>query len=160
MEHTKHIIRAVLLVVLAVVVFVVVRHFAIPETFGTQGHYRYENVAEHAAKAPVHGPVGACADCHDEEAAAVADGKHSSVPCAVCHAALSLSEDPHVRDGEMVGSMPVHRDFTLCRRCHERLVSRPPDFPQVVLPDHVVDGGMKLTGAVCLECHNAHNPSE
>ena len=160
MEHTKHIIRAVLLLALLTVVFILGRHFAIPRTFGTHGYYRFDSVQEHAARKPVHGAPGACAECHEEEADTVSAGRHSSVPCETCHAPLSATQNPHVKDGEMVGEMPVYRDLELCRRCHERLVSRPKGFPQVALPDHVIDNGANLTTAVCLECHNAHNPGE
>ena len=62
MEHAKHIIRAVLLLAVAGVVFVLVRHFAIPESYGMHGAYRFDSVAEHSAKPPHHGAPGACAE--------------------------------------------------------------------------------------------------
>jgi hypothetical protein len=154
MEHTKHIIRAVLLVVVIAVTFVFVRHFAIPKSFGEFGHYRYNSVAEHAAKSPVHGPPGACAECHDEEAETHAGGAHSSVSCEVCHAPLHR----HVEAGEWTAEMPVRRTPTLCAWCHQYLVARPKDFPQVVLVDHVMEKGEEMSDTVCLECHDAHDP--
>lgn len=156
MEHAKHIIRAVLLLVVIIVVFVLARHFAIPETFGMYGHFRAASVADHASLAPVHGDIGACADCHDEVAEALAEGKHLSVSCEVCHAPLSV----HVRADEKVGDMPVHRTVELCARCHQRLVARPKDFPQVVLADHVAERGGEMAEGICLECHDAHDPIE
>ncbi len=160
MEHAKHIIRAVLLLVLVAVLFVVVRDFAIPGDFGTHGtpgKYRLASVAEYAEQGPMHGALGACADCHDEEAQAVSAGKHASVSCEVCHAPLG----GHVRDDEKIADMPVNRSHKLCGWCHERLTARPKGFPQVVLPDHVVENGGEMSEEVCLECHdNAHNPSE
>ena len=156
MEHAKHIIRAVLLLLLVAVVFVLVRHFAIPETFGAYGHYRFGNVAEHAAVNPIHGASGACADCHDQEAEVLSDGKHHSVSCEVCHAPLGT----HVVGDEQVAEMPVHRSYLLCARCHHRLAARPKDFPQVVLTEHVTEAGAEMTETVCSECHDAHNPGE
>jgi len=162
MEHTKHIIRAVLLLIVAAVSFVIIRHFLIPETFGAYGHFRAASVTEHAAPAPVHGGVEACADCHDEPSDVWSAGKHVTVSCEVCHAPLGV----HVRDEEQVAAMPVDKTFRLCGRCHERLVARRTDFPQVVLRDHVRENGVGLATddemkeGVCLECHNAHNPSE
>lgn len=156
MEHTKHIVRAVLLLVLIAVVFVIGRHFAIPESFGDYGHYRSDSVAEYAAQNPVHGAPGACAECHDEQSEALTEGKHASVSCEVCHGPLSR----HVEADEMVAEMPVHRSYKLCGWCHQRLASRPKDFPQVTFPDHVTEQNVKMTEAVCLECHDAHNPSE
>jgi cytochrome c553 len=157
MEHTKHIIRAVLLLVLIAVVFVVVRHFAIPGSFGMYGHYRFASVAEYAAPAPVHGTSAMCIECHDEEGEVWSAGVHHTVPCEVCHAPLTT----HVRDGEKVADMPVRRSYKLCARCHQKLAARPKDFPQVVLQDHVGEQGFELTDTVCWECHeDAHNPGE
>lgn len=156
MEHTKHIIRAVLLLVLIALAFVLVRYFAIPETFGEYGHYRAGSVVDHAAPVPVHGDVGACAECHDEVAEALSEGKHLSVSCEVCHAPLSV----HIGADEKVGDMPVHRTVELCGWCHQRLVARPKDFPQVVFADHVVERGGEMAQGICLECHDAHNPIE
>jgi len=156
MEHTKHIMRAILLLVLAVLVFIVGRHFAIPESFGDHGHFRAENVAEHAIQSPVHGPAGGCAACHDEQAKTVAENEHRSVPCETCHAPLST----HVTAGEKVADMPSFRTYRLCKRCHEQLVARPKDFPQVALPNHVVELGAEMSEDICLECHDAHDPNE
>ncbi len=156
MEHTKHIIRAVLLLVVIAVLFVGLRDLVYPESFGKYGHYRYDSVAEHAAPSSFHGAPGACADCHDEEPESHAAGKHASVSCEVCHGPLGI----HVKDDEHVGAMPVQRSVKLCGTCHQYLVSRPKEFPQVVLADHVIEKGGEMTEAVCLECHDAHNPSE
>lgn len=156
MEHTKHVIRAVLLLVLFAIVFVLVRHFAIPETFGEHGHFRTASVVDHAAPPPVHGALGACGECHDEEGEAVTTGKHSTVSCEVCHAPLAR----HVVNDEKIADMPVHRTVRLCGRCHEKLVARPPTFPQVDLVSHVTENQGEMSEAACLECHDAHNPSE
>lgn len=156
MEHTKHIIRFVLLLVASAVAFVLVRHFAVPESFGMFGHYRFDSVAEHSALTPSHGTVGACAECHDEEAEIHDTGKHGSVSCEVCHAPMST----HVEAEQQVAPMRIQRSYELCGWCHQRLAARPREFPQVVLSDHVIEQGMDLTEAVCLECHNAHNPGE
>ena len=156
MEHTKHIARAGLLLVLAAVAFVVVRHFAIPESFGMYGHYRFDSVREHAGKALVHGAPGVCRECHQEQAEALAEGGHSSVSCEVCHAPLdtAFDEDQHAP------RMKVQESLKLCGWCHQRLVARPKDFPQVVLEEHVTAGGMELIEGVCLECHDdPHNPA-
>ncbi|MHC4236165.1 MAG: cytochrome C [Planctomycetota bacterium] len=158
MEHTKHIVRAVLLVVLACIVFVVIRHFAIPESFGDFGHYRAGSVADFRAQQPVHGDAGTCTDCHDhdEEAEAISAGQHSAVSCEVCHAPLAT----HVRDDEKIADMRADPSNTLCGWCHQQLAAPPSEFPQVVFRDHVSEKGLEMSPAVCLECHDAHNPSE
>ncbi len=156
MEHTKHIARAVLLVLLACVAFVVVRHFAIPETFGMYGHYRAASVDEYAAVVPAHGAVGACAECHDVESETLSSGRHGSISCEVCHAPLST----HVQGDAAVAEMLVQRTYRLCAWCHQRLVARAKEFPQVMLAEHVVENGAEMSEAVCLECHDAHSPLE
>lgn len=156
MEHTKHIIRAVLLLVVIAVLFVVVRDLAVPETFGMYGHYRFGSVAEYVAQIPYHGGSASCTECHDEEAEAQADGKHGTVPCASCHA----PQGTHIQNDEVVAPMLVDRSYRLCATCHQYLLARPKSFPQVVLPNHVVELGGEMSEAICLECHDAHNPSE
>jgi hypothetical protein len=166
MEHAKHIIRAVLLLVLVATVFVVARDFATPEGFGSHGthnKFRLGSVAEYAAQKPMHGAPGACAGAchaHDNQVATVSGGKHASVQCEVCHAPLYARESEHVKAGEKVADMPMRRSHTLCGWCHERLAARPEKFPQVVLVEHVTEKGEEMSENVCLECHDAHNPSE
>ncbi len=159
MEHAKHIIRAVLLLVLVAVAFVFVRHFAIPESFGEHGHFRYDSVEEHAAENPVHGTPEMCAECHDEEAEILTEGKHGSVSCEVCHAPLGF----HVSGERKVGDMPMQRSYELCLRCHQALAARPKDFPQVAFPDHITakSAELELTEDVCWECQeDAHDPGQ
>jgi hypothetical protein len=154
-EHAKHIIRAVLLLIVIGLVSVVVRHFAVPKSYGDYGQYRFDSVAELAAKAPVHGSPESCAECHDE-AEIVAEGPHRVVSCEVCHAPLGT----HVAGGEQIAEMPVRRSNALCAWCHERLAARPATFPQVVFVDHVTERGGEMIEGICLECHDVHDPSE
>src|SRR3972149_1614171 len=109
MEHAKHVIRAILLLVAAFVVFVLVRHFLYPKSFGLHGHYRFDSVAEYASAAPVHGDRGSCAACHEEQAATLTQGKHGSVSCEVCHAPLSTPAQGTARGAPM----PVDRSMQL-----------------------------------------------
>lgn len=156
MEHSKHIIRAVLLLVVAAVGFVLVRHFAIPDSFGKHGPYRYNSVEEHAAKKLVHGAPGSCVECHEEQAGAVSEGKHAAVSCETCHAALAS----HVVDGERIAEMAIQPAIKLCGWCHERLGARPKEFPQVAIKAHLAENEVQESQGVCLECHNAHDPSK
>lgn len=156
MEHSKHIIRAVMLVALAAVLFILVRHFMIPDSFGAYGHYRFDSVAEYASLPVKYGAPDACNDCHEEQAEARAAGKHTSVSCEVCHAPLST----HITNDEKTAPMVVRRSTELCGWCHQKLIARLSTFPQVHMIDHVIERGGELTEAACVECHNAHNPSE
>jgi hypothetical protein len=156
MEHAKHIIRAVLLLVFVTVVFVIVRHFAVPSTFGAYGHFRYGSVADITARRPVHGGRVSCAECHADEMEFIAENRHASINCEVCHAPVAT----HAVAGEVVAEMPVRRTIEVCAWCHQRLEARPKTFPQIVLVDHVVDKGGQMSEGICLECHDAHEPFE
>ncbi len=145
-----------MLVALAGVLFVLVRHFMIPASFGAYGHYRFDSVAEYASLPVKHGAPDACNDCHEEQAEERAAGKHALVSCEVCHAPLST----HVANDEKTAPMFVRRSTELCGWCHEKLIARSSTFPQVHMIDHVIERGGELTEAACVECHNAHNPSE
>ncbi|MHC4141559.1 MAG: cytochrome C [Planctomycetota bacterium] len=157
MEHSKHIIRAVLLLILIAVVFVVVRHFLIPRSFGDYGHYRSDSIAEIAARPLAHGGPQACVECHAEDTEWVLAEEHGSVACEVCHAPLVT----HVVGGEKIADMRVRRTTELCAWCHQRLAARPATFPQVNLVEHVTQREVEFTEDVCWSCHEiAHDPIE
>ena len=52
-KDAVHLFRFALLFVVAFAVFLVVRHFVVPKTFGEYGHYRGAAIAEIAAR-PMH----------------------------------------------------------------------------------------------------------
>lgn len=152
MEHGRHVFRVAFVLLLAIVVFVFGRSLLIPKSYGLYGPYRFDNVAEQASvRAPLHGGMKACADCHDDKAKVHAGGAHKAVSCEICHGPLGR----HVKDGDVVAKMNVDRSFTLCARCHRKILGRPEKFPQVVLSQHVQ---APLEGKVCLECHDPHSP--
>ena len=97
---------------------------------------------------------GTCGDCH-EIFEIHGKSKHQSVQCQNCHAPLAV----HVVDGEMKKLMPINRSPKLCLRCHRTLPSRPKDFPQIVVQDHVGEFEQDLKLGACIECHQPHNPS-
>lgn len=156
MEHARHVFRALLLLVVVVVVISLGRGFLIPRSFGLYGPYRADNVAEQmAVRAPQHGGAASCAGCHAPQAEKRAAGSHGAVSCEVCHAPLAL----HVTAGKRSAPMAVDASFTLCARCHRKILGRPEAFPQVVLDQHVNEqGGGPVQGRVCLDCHDPHSP--
>ena len=157
MEHARHVLRVLLVLLVVVTAVVLGRGLLIPRSYGLYGPYRHANVAEQAsARTPLHAGAAACAECHDERSAALAKGAHRAVSCEVCHAPLGS----HVRGGDLVAEMHVDRSFTLCARCHRRIDGRPAAFPQVVLEQHVADqhAAGPLGGKICLECHDPHSP--
>jgi len=155
MEHTKHLWRAGILLVILMVVVVVGRHFVVPSSFGEMGYYRGDALYEFMEKTPEHGGAAACAECHEDMAEARSQGAHAVVQCEVCHAALAT----HVRDGDKFADMAVNRSWKLCAYCHEHLVARPATQPQIVITEHLeLKPEAPVPPEACLDCHDPHNP--
>jgi len=158
MENTKHIWRAVILLLVLLVAVVLGRQALIPESFGEMGYYRADALDEFMAKEMEHGPPGSCAECHDDVAEAKAAGGHARVQCEVCHAPLST----HVRDGDIVAEMAINRTWHLCANCHQQLTARPAGMTQIDLHEHLeFEPGESIPEDACFECHDAegiHSP--
>lgn len=157
MEHARHVFRVLFVLLVVAAAGTVGRSFAIPDSFGARGHYRWDNVAEQMDHKVMHGGTVSCAGCHEEKLDKT-EGKngHKKVNCEVCHGPLAL----HANDKDKIADAPVNKSFRTCEWCHREVVGRPKGFPQLDLEAHVSDADYKLEGAVCLECHNAHAPGE
>jgi hypothetical protein len=152
MEHSRHVFRVLLVLLVATATIVLGRGLLVPRSYGAYGPYRFDNVAEQrAARRPLHGGADSCAACHGERLAALRKGAHRTVSCEVCHAPLGL----HVRDGAKIAAMRVDRSYGLCARCHRKIDGRPAAVKQVVLEQHVQGA---LGPDACLDCHDPHAP--
>jgi hypothetical protein len=156
LTHAKHVFRAAILLVAALVAMVLGRSLFVPDTWGEFGPYRGAAVAEHRDKPIRHGGNESCAMCHDAEPASHAAGVHSSVPCEACHGPVALHAD--LEEGEILAEMPTRRTRELCELCHRRLHSRPSEFPQINVREHLQENGGELTPDACFECHDPHSP--
>ncbi len=158
MEHTKHLWRVGILLLLLIIGGFVARHFLIPESFGEMGYYRYAALFEFMEREPRHGSPGICGDCHDEIAEAKATGAHAVVRCEVCHNTLST----HVKDDEKFADMVIDRSYRLCARCYQQLKARPTGMVQINLAEHLeLEQGQAIPPEACVECHDAdaiHSP--
>ena len=105
LQHSKHIVRVGLLLVIGVVALVLGRSLFVPDTWGQFGSYRGANVAEQMVKPVHHGGNESCEMCHSDEYEEVAGGVHASLACEACHAPLSM----HIVDDDKVGDMPIRR---------------------------------------------------
>lgn len=145
-KDAEHLFRFVGLFVLLFVLFLVIRVYVVPKSFGKYGHYRANAITEIAAK-PVHfAGHQTCETCHADVAAAKTSGKHAHVNCEACHGALFA----HANDPGTV-TPPKLDTAKLCVRCHAASAARPKAFPQIA-PDH--SGGL-----ACETCHQPHNPA-
>ena len=146
LKDAAHLIRLLLVVLVAMAAFAGLRSLLVPETFGEYGHFRGA-VLEEIRERPIHfAGRETCASCHEEVVSTKAAGKHAVVGCEACHGALAKhAEDPSIKPEKP-------NTVTLCARCHERNSAKPARFPQVVTKEH-------NTGIACGDCHQPHKPN-
>jgi len=145
-KDTEHLVRLVVLIVVALVAFVILRAAVVPRSFGQYGHYRGDAVAETAARPIAFAGHDACEACHTDVVEQKKQGKHVVIACEACHGPLAK----HADDPSSV-TPPKLDTAILCARCHEANSAKPKGFPQVVTADH--SGGI-----ACDTCHQPHRP--
>ncbi len=145
LKDAGHLFRFAGLFVLAFLVFLVVRSYVVPKTFGQYGHYRGAAIGEIASRPVKFAGHQTCETCHTDIADTKTKGMHAHVNCEACHGALANhADDPSIK--------PVLPDTAvLCARCHTASAAKPVGFPQVDPADH--SGGVP-----CETCHNPHSP--
>jgi uncharacterized CHY-type Zn-finger protein len=147
LKDAGHLFRFAGLFVIAFVVFLVVRGYVVPKTFGQYGHYRAAAIGEIAAHPMKFAGHQTCEACHTDIADTKTKGAHAHVNCEACHGALAA----HANDPTSV--TPVEPDTAvLCARCHTASAAKPKNFPQVDPADH-------SGGVACQTCHNPHSPA-
>lgn len=147
LKDAAHLLRLVWVVAAGVLLFLVVRGFLVPKSFGQYGHYRGNALVEAKDHPIAYAGHEACVTCHSEVLDIKVKGKHARVNCEACHGPLAKhAEDPG-------GIQPVKLDTAkLCVRCHEANSAKPKHFPQVVSAEH-------SAGLACNECHQPHSPA-
>ncbi len=146
-KDAGHLFRLAAVFVVGILVFLAVRAFLVPKSFGEYGHFRGDAITEIAARPVNFAGHQACEDCHADVLEKKKSGKHVHVNCEACHGALAK----HVDDPGSV--QPAKLDTAvLCVRCHEANIAKPKEFPQVASADH-------STGLPCDTCHHPHSPA-
>ncbi len=146
LKDAGHLFRFAGLFVLAFLVFLVVRAYVVPKSFGEYGHYRGAAIGEIAARPVKFAGRQTCETCHTDIADIKAKGAHAHVNCEACHGALAAHA------GDPMSVTPVKPDSAvLCARCHTASAAKPASFPQVDPAEH-------SGGAPCVTCHNPHSP--
>jgi hypothetical protein len=127
--------------------FLLLRHFLVPETFGQYGHYRGASLIDNAAVEIHYAGQKACMECHQDIEDLKVQDVHSGIHCEICHG----PGQKHVISGEATDIFkPSGREF--CGRCHSKNAARQKDAVfQVDLAIHNI-------GKNCVECHNPHQP--
>jgi hypothetical protein len=146
-KDAGHLFRLAAVFLAGTVLFLVVRGFLVPKSFGEYGHYRGNALSDIAAR-PVHyAGHDACETCHADVLDKKKTGRHAHVNCEACHG-------PQAKHADDPGSVqPAKLDTAvLCARCHEANAAKPKGFPQVATADH-------STGLPCDTCHQPHSPA-
>jgi hypothetical protein len=146
-KDAGHLLRFAGLFVLAFIIFLVVRGYVVPKSFGQYGHYRGNAISEIRARPVKFAGHQTCETCHSDIADTKGKGKHAHVNCEACHGPLAN----HADDPSSV--TPGKTDTAvLCARCHTASAAKPKGFPQVDPADH-------SSGAPCETCHQPHSPA-
>jgi len=129
--------------------FLLARHFLVPETFGQYGFYRGATLIENADHEIHFSGQIACFECHQDIEDEKIQDLHSGIHCESCHG----PGQKHVISGEASDiKRPLDREF--CGNCHAVNAAKNKNtIVQVNLNEHNVD-------KKCIECHNAHQPWE
>jgi hypothetical protein len=145
-KDAGHLFRLAAVFIAGLLIFLVIRGFLVPKSFGQFGHYRANAVAEIAARPIKFAGHESCEGCHADVLDKKKNGKHAGVNCEACHG----PQAQHVDDPTSV--KPAKLDAAvLCARCHEANAAKPRNFPQVDTEEH-------STGLPCDTCHQPHSP--
>jgi len=144
-KDSEHLLRVFGVFLAGTLLFLGLRAWFVPKSFGKYGHYRADSITEIAALPIRHAGHEVCESCHADVLEVKKTGKHINVNCEACHGALAKhAEDPSIK--------PVLPDTAvLCARCHEANTAKPHGFPQVVTAEH-------SQGLPCNTCHQPHKP--
>lgn len=144
-KDTEHLLRLASVFIIGLILFVIVRSFLIPKSFGQYGHFRGDAIQEIAARPISFAGHQTCENCHSDVLDLKAKGKHARVACESCHGALANhADDPSLKPEKLEAAV-------LCVRCHEASNAKPKWFPQVASEDH-------SSGVPCDTCHQPHSP--
>ena len=144
-KDAGHLFRLAAIFLAGILIFVVIRTFLVPRSFGQYGHYRGNAIAEIAARPIRFAGHQTCEACHTDVLEKKKNGKHAQVNCEACHGALARhADDPSFDPGKPDTAV-------LCVRCHAASAAKPKLFPQVAAAEH--SGGL-----ACQTCHQPHNP--
>lgn len=141
--------RLALLFALLIVMFLTLKHFATPKTFGEFGHYRGAALGEIKAKVPEYSGQKACAECHQDMTDLKAAHEHATLSCETCHGPGRV----HISSTDSVVVLPkIPNTREFCSICHTKNAARlAQNIKQIDVKDH-------NQGELCTKCHNPHSP--
>jgi hypothetical protein len=129
--------------------FLVLRHFLVPDTFGEFGHYRGAALIDNAKSEIHYAGQQACFKCHQNIEDKKSQDVHSDIHCETCHGP-GLQHVVSSKKEDIL--KPTGRNF--CGSCHVINAARQKStVNQIDLNKHNI-------GKNCIECHNPHQPWE
>ena len=131
-----------------IALFLVARYLLVPESFGEQGHYRFNSIQENMDKPMHYAGKDACVECHEDKVEEIESGMHANISCESCHGPGLVHFDNPETTNIII---PAEREF--CGRCHAFNLTREGKVAQVDLSEHNIENQ-------CIECHNPHIPWE
>jgi len=144
--------RVLLIYFGVILVFLILRSFIVPPTFGeftddyTYRWFRGDAVREAMQFEMKFATKEMCADCHKERVDLLNRGAHRTLSCETCHGpSMKHVKEPTKYHPE------IDTTRELCKLCHEYNPTRPKGFPQKFTDEHGY-------GRKCVECHNPHSP--
>lgn len=151
MFKMRHLVRAGILLAIVVANLIVLRRVSTPNFLLEHDLLLSSTkVEENAAKweaRPVRylGPSD-CSGCHLDKFIEWGRSKHYMNSCENCHGPAQA----HLQYG---AKLTVETSPELCKGCHDKLSSRPGDFPQI-------DSEQHAGGWPCVNCHDPHRPEQ
>jgi len=129
--------------------FLLLRHFLVPDTFGKYGHYRAASLIDNAKPEIQYAGQETCFKCHQNIEDKKSQDVHSEIHCETCHG----PGEKHVLSSKVEDIFkPSGREF--CGKCHSLNAAKLKSAVfQIDLEKH-------NTGKNCIECHNPHQPWE
>jgi len=145
-KDAGHLFRLAAVFVAGLLIFLVIRGFLVPKSFGQFGHYRANAVTEIAARPIKFAGHESCEGCHADVLDKKKNGKHAGANCEACHGPQAQhADDPTAVKPDKLDTA------VLCARCHEANAAKPRNFPQLDTEEH-------STGLPCDTCHQPHSP--
>jgi hypothetical protein len=150
----NHVLRPLWVIIGAVALLLLVRHFMVPADFGvhgenfTYGFHRKSNIDEWKNFTVKYRGREYCSECHAEKVLQNAASSHARIQCENCHGpALEHPKHPE--------RLAIDTGRGLCLRCHAFL-----PYPDITRSEiKSVSPAEHNPGLACVVCHNPHNPS-
>jgi hypothetical protein len=152
MKPYSHLVRLVLVLLGAMIVFGMLAIAEIPPSWNYDVWFRSDAASDIAALPVIHGDNESCAKCHEDEYGTAATHAHKNLNCEGCHGPLTV----HVRNGEKAAEAVGASDWQ-CLNCHEDKISLPEHHPR--FPGDVGKHQNIRQGTMCVKCHDPHDPT-